>query len=566
VRLFQIDLKLYSKIASLTSRSEGARDLARQAQASDLIIFDFDEEVNRFLPAIGFPQTLRGGKLWTEFLKTCESLGEATAELSFPPTNSVVKVIGRKISGCIFALANGNLEKFGTSAELELLAANLCTVLGAERDAKKFEGQTQTLTELTRDLRTYAEALNSAKFDLNRALQETELAKVTAENANATKSAFLANMSHEIRTPLGAILGFSELLKDLNLSHDDRSQFIETIIRNVHSLTRIIDDILDLAKVESGKLDVEEIEFSLFDLMNEAMDLFREKAKQKGIFLIQSVEENVPSSLFSDPTRLRQILINVIGNAVKFTDKGGVKVILRAGGDIEGPLTVQIEVKDTGRGLTEEQRDRLFQPFMQADNSTTRQFGGTGLGLALSKRLAEALGGTIKFGECAPQKGCTFIITFVATASKNESVKSSNGFPQSTAPKKVLPLENIKVLLVDDSVENQYLVRKLLEKNGARVEVASDGGEAVRRAFSNSFDVVLMDIQMPKMDGYEAIRELKENGYTVPVIALTAHAMVEERVKTKAAGFAAHLTKPLDNEEVIHTVGLMARQAPGSLR
>lgn len=564
--MLKIDLKLYSKIASVTSRRDGARDLALRAQATDLIIFDFDDEVNRFLPAIGFPQTLRGGRLWAEFLKACESSGEATAELSFPPENSVVKVIGRKISGCIFVLANGNLEHFVLSEELELLAQNLCTVLGAERAAKKFEGQNQTLTELTRDLRTYADALNSAKSDLNRSLQETELAKVAAENANETKSAFLANMSHEIRTPLGAILGFSELLQDLSLSLDERNQFIETIIRNGHSLTKIIDDILDLAKVESGKLEVEEIEFSIHSLMNEVMDLFREKAKEKGIFLLQSIEEDVPSHLFSDPTRLRQILINVVGNAIKFTDLGGVKVVLKARPNGEGTVELRIEVKDTGRGLTQEQADRLFQPFMQADNSTTRQYGGTGLGLALSKRLAEALGGTITIADCAPQIGCTFVVTLVTSTSTNENRKYSNDSFQSTHRKNVLPLENIKVLLVDDSEDNQLLVATLLEKNGARVRVAGNGAEAVVVATSNSFDVVLMDIQMPQMDGYEALRELKSRAYTVPVIALTAHAMVEERMKTKAAGFAAHLTKPLDKTEVVNTVVLLARQAQSLLK
>lgn len=390
--------------------------------------------------------------------------------------------------------------------------------------------------------------------DQKNVLAELEEAKELAEHANATKSAFLANMSHEIRTPLGAILGFSSLLKDNNLSENERDQYINTINRNGQSLTRIIDDILDLAKVEAGRLEVEEIDFSLFELMNEVADLFREKAKLKGIGLRLKIDQAVPDCISSDPTRLRQILINIIGNAVKFTAIDGVFVHVKLKQHIEGALRIDVFVKDTGPGLSEEQKSRLFKPFSQGDNTMTRQFGGTGLGLVLSQRLSQALGGGITIEDCAPGKGSTFVISFVATVSKKSAFEL---LPVKEATKfnsKLLPLKDIKVLLVDDSLDNQFLVNRLLSKNGAWVELAGDGAQAVEKALANTYDIVLMDIQMPTMDGYQAIEILGQKNYNKPVIALTAHAMLEDQLKTKAAGFAGHLTKPIDVNELIESI------------
>lgn len=390
--------------------------------------------------------------------------------------------------------------------------------------------------------------------DQKKIVAELGIAKELAERANATKSAFLANMSHEIRTPLCAILGFSELLKETNLSDADREQHINTINRNGQALTRIIDDILDLAKVESGRLDVEEIDFSLFNLMTEVVDLFKEKANQKGIYLLLNIDGGVPDYISTDPTRLRQILINIIGNAVKFTATGGVGIQVKLNQSIEGALRFAVYVKDTGPGLTDEQKKRLFKPFSQGDNTMTRQHGGTGLGLVLSQRLSQALGGGIAIEECTPGNGCTFVVTFVATVSKESNQNITEIKKITSYPNKKLPLLDLRVLLVDDSIDNQFLVKRLLTKNGAYVDLAGDGVQAVEKALANSYDVVLMDIQMPNMDGYQAIEILDQKKYNRPVIALTAHAMLEDQTRTKAAGFAGHLTKPIDVNELIHEI------------
>lgn len=384
-----------------------------------------------------------------------------------------------------------------------------------------------------------------------KAQSELIRAKEDSERANQLKTAFLANMSHEIRTPLASIMGFAELLKENQLSETDKDRFLQMIIKNGASLSRIIDDILDLSKVESGHLEVESTEMAFDHLLYEVFALFRGKANAKNIYLNLNLEPHVPIRIKSDPVRVRQILINLISNAIKFTKDGGVEIEIQSenlAGDI---CKFQIFVSDTGIGLTPEQREKLFRPFTQADNSTTRKYGGTGLGLTLSKRLAQALGGDIQILRTQIGEGSVFAFEFVAHIMTEENRCQ---ILENTHPPVAIDLKNTRVLLAEDSPDSQELITHVLTNHGAQVTVASDGAEALQLARKNEFDVILMDIQMPEIDGYEVTRILRSEKFKKPIIALTAHAMLEERLRSKAVGCEAHVTKPLNFRQLLSTV------------
>ncbi len=380
---------------------------------------------------------------------------------------------------------------------------------------------------------------------------EIEEARQIAEKASTAKSQFLANMSHEIRTPLGAIMGFASLMKDETLSRKEQAGFVAVIERNSTQLLRIIDDILDLSKVEAGMMLIENIEFSLPELLADFTSLMAFKAREKGISFSSRAVSEVPKFLRSDPTRLRQILVNVAGNAIKFTDKGGVEMRIRYA---DGFLI--FEVEDTGRGISPEQVSKLFQPFAQADSSTTRKYGGTGLGLVLTRSLAQALGGTFDLKESFFGKGSIFEIKIAAAAASDTEMMSGSAFessPVRTAPESGR-LAGVKVLLVEDSPDNQALISIFLDRAGARTEIASDGHEGFGKASKGQYDIVLMDVQMPVMDGVTAVKKLRATGYARPVLALTAHAMKEERVRCLEAGFTDFLSKPVNREELTEMI------------
>lgn len=412
-----------------------------------------------------------------------------------------------------------------------------------------------TLQKLNQDLEERVEART---VELRRSEAELRVAKEAAEAANAAKSAFLANMSHEIRTPLGAVLGFSELLLSPRMTDSEKHNGMEIIKRNGRLLSGIINNILDLSKIEAGRLEFEVTSISFAEVFSEIEQVLNLEATGKGIKLILKSEGLVPNMIQTDPLRLRQVLLNIIGNAIKFTDRGGVTVTVRAMQESDGSSKLVFAVSDTGKGISAEQAKKLFEPFNQADASITRKFGGTGLGLVLAKKLANGLGGDVVLQDSQPGEGSTFVISI--DAGKPETVLFENyatTSPQTAGIRHLHAtpkLSKIKVLIVDDSVDNQVLIAQILRLSGAEVHIASNGREAVDKALSGDFGLILMDLQMPEMDGYEATKVLRERGFERPIIALTAHAMKEERQRCLENGFTHHLTKPIDVESLVRII------------
>jgi len=417
-----------------------------------------------------------------------------------------------------------------------------------------------------------AAMLEQRSLDLDDALAEVE-------QASRAKSEFLANMSHEIRTPMTAILGFIDILGDeLNACENtaEIQDIFDTVQRNGEYLLKLIDDILDLSKIESGRLEVECIACSPRKLIDDVVLLMQVRADAKELSLDVRWDGPIPDSIQTDPTRLRQILINLIGNAIKFTEQGSVSINSRLIESNDVDPRMQFDVVDTGIGLTDEQAKNLFRPFTQADSSTTRKFGGTGLGLAISRRLAEMLGGTIAIDSTLGQ-GSRFTVT-ISTGPLDQPQQSIRRHPERASKRKSLAVpsqsdKNVqlscRVLLAEDGPDNQRLIAFLLKKAGADVTVVNNGREAVEcvlPAMSHAgegrqFDVILMDMQMPVLDGYGATAELRHCGYSGPIIALTANAMDGDRDKCLSAGCDDYTTKPIDRHGLLSLVARYADQA-----
>ncbi|MNK12043.1 Aerobic respiration control sensor protein ArcB [compost metagenome] len=374
---------------------------------------------------------------------------------------------------------------------------------------------------------------------------ELERALSEAESASRLKSSFLANMSHEIRTPLGAILGFTELLEDPNLSAQDRAHYLEVVQRNGYTLSHLINDILDLSKVESNHLDIETLRVSLRSIVEEVISLLEVRAREQKIYLNVEYIDSPPDAILTDPVRVKQVLMNLVGNALKFTNEGGVTLTVTANRD-----KLRFAIQDTGIGIDDSQKDKLFKPFTQADSSTTRIFGGTGLGLALSIRLAELLGGGIELVRSVPGQGSLFCFTIklVSLQPLPEPAVRSSSEPA------IQHLKGLRLLICEDSTDNQKLVQLMLQKEGAEMTMASNGQEGYEKAVTQDFDLILMDIQMPVMDGYEATQKLRGGGYKKPIVALTAHAMSDEHLRCLEAGCNDYLTKPIDRKKLIESI------------
>jgi two-component system sensor histidine kinase/response regulator len=425
------------------------------------------------------------------------------------------------------------------------------------------------LTERTRELEAAQERLRAQAEALAQSSREMLQLKDEAERASRAKSEFLANMSHEIRTPMTAILGFADLLLtegDISRAPPHRIEALRTIQRNGEHLLALINDILDLSKIEVGKVGVESISCSPRQLLDDVGSLMRLRAQERNLSLIIESEGLLPATIQSDPTRLRQILVNLVGNAIKFTDQGWVRVVARF---VAGPEPLlKIDVVDTGSGMTAEQQQKLFRPFTQADMSTTRKFGGTGLGLTISRRLAQMLGGDVTIVESTPGVGTTFRLTVRAVQPVFlEPSEATQSTTPAEAPKpfndKLPP--GCRILLAEDGLDNQRLISTILKKAGAEVTVVDNGQAAQQTALEaeaagSPFDVVLMDMQMPIMDGYAATTSLRTHGYTRPIIALTAHAMSGDREKCLAAGCTDYATKPINRRQFLIQIAALAKR------
>jgi signal transduction histidine kinase/ActR/RegA family two-component response regulator len=386
-----------------------------------------------------------------------------------------------------------------------------------------------------------------------------ELAETNASlaAANRAKSEFLANVSHEVRTPMTAILGFADTLAERDVAGPERAEIIDTIRRNGRHLLAILNDVLDLSKIEAGRMRVERIPCSLRQIVEETASLLRARADEKRLALVVEWALPLPETIQSDPVRVRQILNNLVGNAIKFTESGSVHVRVA----LSGPSLV-IDVVDTGIGMSAQQIARLFQPFTQADSSTTRRFGGTGLGLAISRRMAQLLGGDIEVSS-TPGSGSRFRVSFdpgpLDGSDWLREVDAPPAQPVSAPAPPIVGTLRGRILVAEDTSDTRKLLRRVLERAGLGVDAAQNGAEARAMALAavragEPYDVVLMDMQMPEMDGYEATSRLRAEGYRGVILALTAHAMTGEREKCVAAGCDDYATKPIDRATLLATL------------